>query len=202
MIVLHTYGSHFSYKDRYEGMNPMFTPDYPVQARKSLRKELINAYDNSICVTSKLIAETAGMLENDSVPAAILYTADHGEDIFDDYRDLFLHASPVPSVYQIHVPMVIWFNSCYRQRYPDICETALSNRNANISSSKAYAQTALQMAGIRTATSDTTQSVLSKGYKEPARVYLSDHNKSVRLRRAGMDDIDFEVLRSYGISED
>lgn len=202
LIVLHTYGSHFSYKDRYEGMNPMFTPDYPVQARKSLRKELINAYDNSICVTSKLIADVAGMLEKDNVPAAILYTADHGEDIFDDYRDLFLHASPVPSVYQIHVPMVIWFNNCYRQRYPDICETALSNRNANISSSKAYAQTALQMAGIRTTTSDTTQSVLSKGYKEPARVYLSDHNKSVRLRRAGMDDIDFEVLRSYGISED
>ena len=45
-----------------------------------------------------------GMLENQGTDAALIYTSDHGEDIFDDPRHLFLHASPVPSYYQLHIP--------------------------------------------------------------------------------------------------
>lgn len=200
LIVLHTYGSHFSYKDRYEGMTPVFTPDYPLQAQKSFRPELVNAYDNSICITSRLIARVAEALEKDSVPGALLYTSDHGEDIFDDYRNMFLHASPVPSVYQIHVPFVAWFNNAYISSYPMQYQNARLNSGSNISSSRSFAQTALDMAGVTTAVSDTTLSLVRAGYKEPARVYLTDHNEGVSLTRAGMDKIDFSVLKASGIS--
>ena len=49
----------------------------------------------------------------------MLYTSDHGEDIFDDSRHLFLHASPVPSYYQLHVPFLIWMSDTYREAYPE-----------------------------------------------------------------------------------
>ncbi|MCI9607810.1 MAG: lipid A phosphoethanolamine transferase [Muribaculaceae bacterium] len=202
LIVLHTYGSHFAYNDRYEGHTPKFTPDYPLQARKSHKHPLVNAYDNSICITSELIAQVASLLCSDSIPGALLYTSDHGEDIFDDYRNMFLHASPVPSVYQIHVPFVAWFNESYSAKYPENVANARINSGKDISSSQSFSQTALDMAGITTAVSDTTLSIVRRGYKKPTRIYLSDHNEAVTLKRAGMNGIDFEVLDSLGISAD
>ena len=64
------------------------------------------------------------MLEKQQVDAAMLYTSDHGEDIFDDSRHLFLHASPVPSYYQLHVPFLIWMSDTYRETYPEHWKTA------------------------------------------------------------------------------
>ena len=47
----------------------------------------------------------------------MLYLSDHGEDIFDDPRHLFLHASPVPSYYQLHIPFLIWMSDSYREAF-------------------------------------------------------------------------------------
>lgn len=202
LIVLHSYGSHFSYIDRYEGIEPTFTPDYPLQANPSHRNELINAYDNSILLTSKLLSKVTSELSNLDCPAAMIYTSDHGEDIFDDSRNLFLHASPVPSAYQIHVPFILWFNNAYVSQYPSIIKAAETNKLKNVSSSSAFAQTAFDIAGIRTAVSDTTMSVVNISYKEPKRIYLTDHNIGLPLRDIGMRQKDFEILDSLKISTD
>lgn len=199
LIVLHTYGSHFSYKDRYEGVAPIFLPDEPLQAERSRKAELDNAYDNTICLTSKLLAGVTEIIKKRNLNGAMIYTSDHGEDIFDDYRNLFLHASPVPSTYQIHVPMVLWFSDKYSETHPLMVKNALANRHSNVSSSRSFSHTAIDLAGITTAVSDTTLSLVRAGYKEPARLYLNDHNESVDLRRAGMRDIDFAILDSLEI---
>ena len=102
-IVLHTYGSHFNYRERYPSEDAFFTPDYPMEAERKYRDNLVNAYDNSIRYTDDFLSRLIRMLEKQQVDAAMLYTSDHGEDIFDDSRHLFLHASPVPSYYQLHI---------------------------------------------------------------------------------------------------
>ena len=163
---------------------------------------MINAYDNSILLTSKLLSEVTSELSNLDCPAAMIYTSDHGEDIFDDNRNLFLHASPVPSAYQIHVPFILWFNKAYVSQYPSIIKAAEANRLKNVSSSSSFAQTAFDIAGIRTAVSDTTMSVVNISYKEPKRIYLTDHNIGLPLRDIGMRQIDFEILDSLKISTD
>ena len=48
-IVLHTYGSHFSYADRYPDFMRDFKNDQYDGAKREYRPQLINAYDNSIC---------------------------------------------------------------------------------------------------------------------------------------------------------
>lgn len=199
LIVLHSYGSHFSYADRYEGIAPVFTPDVPLPARKAYRKELVNAYDNSILVTDKLLHEVTNELSSINCPAAMIYASDHGEDIFDDDRNLFLHASPVPSVYQIHVPFILWFNSDYSETYPDIIKAAETNRLKNVSSSSAFAQTALHIAGVKCSVADSTLSVASSRYREPSRRYITDHNIGKPLSQIGMREIDFEILDSLQI---
>lgn len=202
LIVLHTYGSHFSYPDRYKGVTPRFTPDRPLQVSASHRQRLINAYDNTIWLTAELLYRISQKLSTLDYPAAMIYTADHGEDLFDDSRNLFLHASPVPSAYQIHVPFILWFNEDYASYYPGIVNAAESNRLKNVSSGKAFAQTAFEIAGIRSAVSDSTASLVNSSYKEPHRTYLTDHNLGLPLRQVGMRQIDLDTLTSLRISLD
>ena len=50
-IVLHTYGSHFNYHERYPAEFRIYTPDKAEGIRQSYKKELRNAYDNAIRYT-------------------------------------------------------------------------------------------------------------------------------------------------------
>ena len=101
-IVLHTYGSHFNYHERYPAEFRIYTPDKAEGIRQSYKKELRNAYDNSIRYTDYVLGEIVDMLKKKEVCASMLYLSDHGEDIFDDARARYLHASPIPTYYQLH----------------------------------------------------------------------------------------------------
>lgn len=96
-IILHSYGSHFSYNERYGGDERIFTPDYPCEARYGNKEYLMNAYDNTIASTDRCLSRLIYILKNAEALSTMLYVSDHGEDLFDDNRRLFLHASPQPS---------------------------------------------------------------------------------------------------------
>lgn len=184
LIVLHTYGSHFNYADRYEGIAPTFTPDRPLQAQRRYKRQLDNAYDNTICLTSTLLADLARMLENDSVCAAVLYTSDHGEDIFDDDRNLFLHASPRPSIHQVHVPFSAWLSPEFEAAHPSIAAALKANRGRRVSSSRSFFHTLCTLGAVSCAVSDSSASVALGSYAEPEAVYLDDHNECIPLEKA------------------
>lgn len=196
LVVLHTYGSHFNYYDRYPRSLARFTPDGPVEATRGNRPSLLNAYDNSILVTDSLLAGVIDRLEATGKTAAMIYTSDHGEDIFDDSRRLFLHASPCPSYYQIHVPFLVWFSSRYRSAYPQTVANAVENRGKFVASSQAYFHTLMEIAGLRSPRVNALRSLVNPSYTpEPPR-YLNDHNESVTWIDAGLLPPDFQRLDS------
>ena len=198
-IVLHTYGSHFNYRERYPETAAFFLPDFPVDAEVKYKDNLMNAYDNSIRYTDNFLARIIHLLKQQQVDASMLYTSDHGEDIFDDGRHLFLHASPVPSYYQLHVPLLLWTSDSYREEYPGIEKAASMNRQKNISSSISFFQTMMELAGIETPYRNDSLSVTSPLYTEKSRVYLNDHNEPHSLDDIGMRKEDFEMLKKRGI---
>lgn len=198
-IVLHTYGSHFNYRERYPSESAFFTPDYPMEAERKYRDNLVNAYDNSIRYTDGFLSRLIHMLEKQQIDAAMLYTSDHGEDIFDDSRHLFLHASPVPSYYQLHVPFLIWMSDNYRETYPEYWDTAIDNKDKNVSSSSSFFPTMLSLAGIETPYRNDSQSVTAPHYVLKPRVYLNDHNEPRPLDDLGMKKQDFQMLEKRNI---
>lgn len=193
-IVLHTYGSHFNYRERYPANEAFFLPDSPLDAEVKYRKNLINAYDNSIRYTDAFLARLIRMVQGQNVDAAMLYTSDHGEDIFDDNRHLFLHASPVPSYYQIHVPFLVWMSDSYRNNYPTLFEASKVNCRKNISSSASFFHTMLDLGGIKTSYRNDSLSVTSALFTEKDRVYLNDHNEPRALNEVGMSQKDLDML--------
>lgn len=198
-IILHTYGSHFNYNERYPEDMSYFKPDDASQANVRHRSELLNAYDNAIRYTDAVIDDIITELDSTGAKAVLIYTSDHGEDIFDDDRERFLHASPVPTYYQLHVPMLVWTSEEYDKAYPEIRHQLIANKDMYIAPSQAIFHTILQISGIATSYLDNAQSVASSEYISPAPLYLNDYNEGQPLEKSGLKNCDIEIFRKIGI---
>jgi len=198
-IFIHTYGSHFNYSDRYERRFAYFKPDNARDASKENRAILLNAYDNSIRHTDYILNDIIERLSEENALTALMYVPDHGEDIFDDSRNRFLHASPTPTYWQLHVPMIIWMSSAYREAYPNEWAQVNARKSSQVSSSRSFAPTVLDIAGIRTERVEHGSAVSGSCYVEPKRYYISDRNECLPLTESGMKELDFGFMDKKGI---
>ncbi len=197
LIVMHTYGSHFNYRDRYPRSQAYFRPDAPSTAAASNRAALLNAYDNTIRQTDRLLHSIITLLNRRGCAAAMIYTSDHGENIFDDPRQRFLHASPVPSFFDTNVPLIVWTSPSYRRQYNKEAEALQRNRDKGAESSVSVFHTMLQLAGIAAPQRNDTLSLASTCYRMRRRRYLDDHDRAVTFSVAGMTHLDFLQFRRH-----
>ncbi len=198
-VVLHTYGSHFSYADRYPDDMREFQSDQYDGAKRQYRPQLINAYDNSICQTDLLLRRIIEQLTAHGGSAAMVYTSDHGEDIFDDARHLFLHASPFPSFWQLHVPLIVWSSPTYRQRHGAITSALYANRHKAAESNSVF-HTLLTMGGVTTSYRNDSLSLASPFYTSHRRLFIDDHNQP-RTYRECMTEEDLKLMEEKHITK-
>jgi glucan phosphoethanolaminetransferase (alkaline phosphatase superfamily) len=122
-VVLHTIGSHIYYDERYGADSRVFTPTLADRGvnmpRPQDKQAAINSYDNTVVETDKLLVRVIDMLRKEQRPAVMLFASDHGENLFDDERGLFMHTQSPPTRYDLRVPVLAWMNLAYRQRFPD-----------------------------------------------------------------------------------
>lgn len=190
-VVLHSYGSHFNYQERYPRSFAYFKPDSRSEAKPENRRDLLNAYDNTIRYTDYILhgiierlqkwegvqAKTDGVYVQPT--SAMLYTSDHGENIFDDECSLFLHAAPKVSDYELHVPFIIWTSDGFSKQYPDILKALGENRSKQVQSSLSAFHTMLGIGGILTRYRLDEYSVASGKYHPMKLLYLDDHDEAI-----------------------
>ena len=190
-VVLHSYGSHFNYQERYPRSFAYFKPDSRSEAKSENRRDLLNAYDNTIRYTDYILHGIIERLQKwegvqtktdgvyDQPTSAMLYTSDHGENIFDDERSLFLHAAPKASDYELHVPFIIWTSDGFSKQYPDILKALGENRSKQVQSSLSAFHTMLGIGGIQTHYRLDEYSVASGKYHPTELLYLDDHDEAI-----------------------
>jgi glucan phosphoethanolaminetransferase (alkaline phosphatase superfamily) len=190
-VVLHSYGSHFNYQERYPRSFAYFKPDSRSEAKPENRRDLLNAYDNTIRYTDYILHGIIERLQKwegvqtktdgvyDQPTSAMLYTSDHGENIFDDERSLFLHAAPKASDYELHVPFIIWTSAGFSKQYPDILKALGENRPKQVQSSLSAFHTMLGIGGILTRYRLDEYSVASGKYHPTELLYLDDHDEAI-----------------------
>ena len=190
-VVLHSYGSHFNYQERYPRSFAYFKPDSRSEAKPENRRDLLNAYDNTIRYTDYILHGIIERLQKwegvqtktdgvyDQPTSAMLYTSDHGENIFDDERSLFLHAAPKASDYELHVPFIIWTSAGFSKQYPDILKALGENRSKQVQSSLSAFHTMLGIGGIQTRYRLDEYSVASGKYHPTELLYLDDHDEAI-----------------------
>lgn len=201
LVVMHTYGSHFSYRDRYPKDSASFPvpKSYSGAAKDSLA--LRDAYDNAIVATDSFLAEVIDLLRAEGRPASMLYISDHGEDVYDDSRERFLHSSPDISYYQLHVPMLLWTNSAYREAFPQLVSIAKRNERTPISSNSIF-PTMLELAGIQTPYRRDSLSVVNPTFRARTRYYLNDRYECVPLEALELPEEDLRLFEQKGLQLD
>lgn len=193
-IVLHSYGSHFKYTERYPDGFGNFKPDLCDEVKPESRDVLINAYDNTIEYTDHWLDNLMDMLERSGKRAALVYSADHGEDIMDDARCRFLHASPTPTYYQLHVAMLTWVSSSYDQARPEKLAAMKRHCDDPVSSTSSLFNTCLDLGGIETEYRDDSLSLASPCYRRSQPLYLNDQNRGVEFDDCGLKNEDVAMI--------
>lgn len=193
--MLHCYGSHFNYRERYPADMAYFKPESNSEASVYNRDQIMNAYDNTMRYTDMFVDSVISSVERLGVPGAVAYVSDHGEDIFDDSRHRFLHSSPNGTFYQLHVPFVVWTSDAFRESYPEKAEALKANSSKKISSTRSLFHTMLDLSGLRSPWYDPESSVSSPQFRETERLFLNDYLEGVSLRQGGFHSEDFDMLR-------
>jgi len=200
LFILHCYGSHFSYHQRYTRDFARFLPDDDVAISRRHIEKIRNAYDNSICYTDHFLASTIDYLAScDDACTALLYCADHGEDLLDDKRDRFLHASPTVTFYQLYIASLAWFSPAYEEYFPEQAAAARNNAMAPATTHALFHSIA-DMASIESPYVDRGVSLLNAqfDYARP-RYYLDDHCQAEEFEKMGLNAADLENFRRRGI---
>ena len=184
-LVLHCYGSHFNYRKRYPRSFARFLPDDAMDAKRKNRQELVNAYDNTIVYTDHILSELVAALNETGREAVVVYTSDHGEDIYDDGVH-FLHASMVPTDNQLHVPLLVWTSDAYAESHKPEVEALRANSRKLLSTSLSTFHTLLQLSDITTPYFIKKRSLADSQYSIPRLYFINDRNKAVMLTQ-GVD---------------
>ena len=198
LIVFHTYGSHFNYKERYPESLAHFTPANATEIEYKNKDQLVNAYDNSILYTDNFLYNVIEILRNSGSDATMLYSPDHGEDLLDDSRKRFLHASPIPTYYQLHIPMMIWFSDNYIESRPELYQIARYNSNAPVATNHIF-HTLLNLAEIKTPHFEPDLSLVNPVFKRQPRMYLGDHDNPINYYEVGLKKQDKEMVKRRGM---
>ncbi|MBR5850574.1 MAG: lipid A phosphoethanolamine transferase [Alistipes sp.] len=203
MVVLHCYGSHFSYFQRYPRDYAHYLPEGDVAIHPQHYEELRNTYDNSIRYTDSVLADLIDYLRSQAeITSALLYCSDHGEDLFDDERGRFLHASPTTTAYQLHVASLAWFSERYREAFPAKVEAAANNAQKPATTRAMY-HTMADLASIEGRYCEPQSSLASEAYDAAApRRYLSVRSEGIPYSKTGLEEIDLETLRCAGVEID
>jgi lipid A ethanolaminephosphotransferase len=121
VIVLHQKGSHGpAYFQRIPEEFEKFTPScHTSELTACDRRSIINAYDNTILYTDRVLDKTIGLLKSEFADrdTALVFVSDHGESLGEN--NIYLHGTPyfIAPREQTHVPMFAWISENYRKDF-------------------------------------------------------------------------------------
>lgn len=200
MIVLHSLGCHFKYSERYPDNFQFYTPDMKgINIREmfqavdndaegiarlkpenmaiyhNLKSILVNSYDNAITFTDYFIELVIRELEATNRPAVLVYIGDHGENLLDDERNMFLHGTYGGSEYEYHVPLFVWTSPQYAQAHPKKIQAMCDNTKKCFSTMVIF-HSLLDLGDIHYTQLDSTLTISSPALQSDSIVYGLDAN--------------------------
>lgn len=121
LYVVHLYGQHYTYENRYPNSFAHFKADeYDIKRWSKEQREIIAHYDNACLYNDYVVNDIINKFENEN--AIVVYLSDHGEEIYElsNYMGHGTACSSDDCRYQLDVPFLIWMSKKYRETYPDM----------------------------------------------------------------------------------
>ncbi|MDR1437092.1 MAG: phosphoethanolamine transferase [Candidatus Symbiothrix sp.] len=187
LIVLHTLGSHFRYNFRYPNKYELFKPslkgsfDYALISAKN-KRQFINTYDNSILYTDFFLSKTIRKIDSLKSVSALVYVADHGENLFDTKENIVFHGGSKYTEYDFHVPFFVWTSDKYNLQYPEKVENLRCNKDKKLCTENVF-YSLLDMAHITFPEHIREKSIVSEFLQEDSLRYIVNTNMETEVLR-------------------
>lgn len=158
--VIHLYGTHGLYKDRYPAEFEKFSAADEDKPEESWRQGTAE-YDNAVLYNDFIVDEIIRRFENKN--AVLIYISDHGEEVYDG-RDFAWHSvEAVGNVHMIEIPALVWASTKFRERYPEKI-SALKAAVDRPYRTDYMIHALLELMDIRTASFDATKSIINENF--------------------------------------
>ena len=120
VIVLHAYNAHDPYCARYVAASAPYAANCEnlKSTRVAYPADLRLAYANAVDISVRYIDGVIDTLRHQPGEVFLLFTPDHGENLYDDPRQLHGHALRSPTRWDIRVPAIFWANDAWRSAHP------------------------------------------------------------------------------------
>ncbi|MBR4384472.1 MAG: phosphoethanolamine transferase [Selenomonadaceae bacterium] len=165
--VLHLFGTHAPYTDRYPAEFEKFSADDEEKPEESWRRGTAE-YDNAILYNDFIVDEIIRRFEDKN--AVLIFISDHGEEVYDG-RDFAQHSfENIGNVHMIEIPALIWASKTFRERYPEKI-SAINSAVDRPYRTDFLIHALLDLMDIRTTSFDATKSVLNEKFEPRPRIY-------------------------------
>lgn len=163
LVVIHTLGSHFDYSHRYPPYFDKFKPSlndvssYSLQDKR-YKAQLINSYDNSILYTDYVLDGLINAMKTKpQIDSFLLYSSDHGEDLFDGQCDKSGHGNE--TIYNFEIASLAWYSNSFARHHRDKVQALLQNQHQKINQTATF-PTLIDAASIDIPNDPLTRSLL------------------------------------------
>lgn len=172
LIIIHLYGSHFIYNERYPSGFSVYKPDSYNRITYANRKEIVNSYDNTVLYTDYVINNLITELKKTGTTSSLIFFSDHGENLFDTDEKLKFHVNF--NKYTYRIPFIIWFSEDFISRRKT--GLTLKDNSRKLTDTKCLFHTLMDIAGMDSKFFDTSKSLLNPNFKAQDSVHYYDSN--------------------------
>ena len=129
-IVLHLFGSHMKYRNRFPKNFERFNDSVgikkmPFHDDKAI--QYINDYDNAILYNDFIVFEILKRLKTRKELTSFIYLSDHGEEVYGT-KDLHGHP-PVGTKALYEIPFIFWGSEEFKRSWPEEYSKLLKSKN-------------------------------------------------------------------------
>ncbi|MBR6167335.1 MAG: phosphoethanolamine transferase [Paludibacteraceae bacterium] len=174
-VVTHYLGNHMFYTNRTEDCL-VWRPDYNADPKTKSNSLFLNAYDNSVLYTDRLLSECIDSLREMKALSAWLFISDHGEYISSRVSGHGHTYHPTKEEY--HVPLMVWYSDEYAAAYPEKVANMIKHKDEPVCADCVF-WSLLNMANIDVPASPDGKSIFDDQLKFEKREILLPDGKTI-----------------------
>ncbi len=183
LIVLHGYGNHHPYDERYPSDFNRFKGD-------NKKEQIIAEYDNSVLYNDHILHEITTQLNQPDLSSYFLFISDHGDNLFDDSRGLLGH-SIQPSEYTLRVSFLFWCNDQFKQDNLNKFELLEQHKNLPISSNNLF-HTMLDLSRIKVEGEQLSSSISNSDFSGDLQEVFINENLQITFQEFLQSEKEFK----------
>lgn len=166
LIIIHTMGNHSPYRNRYPSPFDKFSG-------KDSPSQIIAEYHNSVLYHDYVVDSLLKIIDKNTENAVVIYTADHGENVYDEGGNLgHDYAGKLPKS-NVEIPFFLWFSEEYKQSNPKLLSLVRERKNAPYVTDQLF-HTLIDLGRIQTPILKPKKSIINPSFDASRKRILED----------------------------